>query len=189
MAGEDGKAKEVFRRSALSRVASSDELDRYIKVTNPSAWVITLAALLLVGGVIIWAVVAIVPVTVETTGVMFAADEADGSGVACWVDKATANRIRESGLKAVVDDIEAKTAELSETPMSSSEVIGFLGSDFYKDAIDLEDWNYMVTIELDEVPRHSGFTVKTAAGEAHLVPVSIVVSETRPINIVLGKKQ
>ena len=64
-------AKEVFRRSTMNRIASSDELDHYIKVTNPSAWVIALAALLLVGGVIVWAILAIVPVTVETTGILF----------------------------------------------------------------------------------------------------------------------
>ena len=43
-------------------------------------------------------------------------------------------------------------------------------------------------IEPGEDPKHSDYTIDTFQGKAHLVPVSIVVSETRPINIVLGKK-
>ena len=178
----------VFRRSAMNRVASAEELDRYIKVANPSAWVIVLSALLLVGGIIVWAVVAIVPVTAETTGVALQDQTANKTIVACWVDKTTAKRIEQSGLVASIDGVEAKSASMNKTPMSASEVVRALGSDFYADSIKLDDWNYLIWIEPGEEPKHSDFTIETVRGEAHLVPVSILVFETQPINIVLGKK-
>ena len=181
-------ADEVFRHQAMNRVASSEELDRYIKVTNPSAWAIVLAALLLVGGIVVWAVVAIVPVTVETTGVTTQDPATSKTVVACWVDEATAKRIGQSGLTASIDGIKAKSAKMDGTPMSASEVVNALGSDFYADSIELDDWNYLIVIDPCEEPRHSDFTIGTVRGEAHLVPVSIVVMETQPINIVLGKK-
>ena len=189
MADQGAVAEGVFRQSTMNRVASSDELDHYIKVTNPSAWVIALAALLLVGGVIVWAILAIVPVTVETTGILLQKQNSDAPTVVCWVDKATADRIGELGLTASIDGVEAKSATLNPTPMSASEVVGYLGSDFYADSIDIADWNYLVLIEPGEEPVHTDFTVDTAVGKAYLVPVSIVVSETHPINIVFGKKQ
>ena len=51
MAGRKTEAENSPENSTAHRVASSEELDHYIKVTNPSAWIVTLAALLLVGGV------------------------------------------------------------------------------------------------------------------------------------------
>lgn len=188
MADESANAGEVFRRSTMNRIASADELDHYIKVTNPSAWVATIAALLLVAGVIIWAVVAIVPVTVNTTGIDYLDSDSDEIVVLCWVDKSTAQKIEDSGAKASIDGVEAKRVQLDDVPMSASEVISLLGSDFYAASLDLSDWNYLVTIEPGENPRHSDYMIGTSIGKAHLVPVSIVVSETRPINIVLGKK-
>ena len=188
MADEGANAGEVFRRSTMNRIASADELDHYIKVTNPSAWVVTIAALLLIAGVIIWAVVAIVPVTVETTGIYYRDSSSGENVVLCWVDKSTAQKIEDSGAKASIDGVVAKRVELNDVPMSASEVINYLGSDFYADSLDLSDWNYLVSIEPGEDPKHSDYTIDTFQGKAHLVPVSIVVSETRPINIVLGKK-
>ena len=187
MADEAANGKEVFRRSTMNRIASADELDHYIKVTNPSAWAITVAALLLIAGIIVWAVVAIVPVTVNTTGITLESPTAK-TIIACWVDKSTADKIEKSGAKANIDGIEAESVAVDPTPMSSTEVISFLGSEFYAESLDLSDWNYMVTIVPSEEPNHTGFTIGTSAGEAHLVPVSIVVAETNPINIVLGKE-
>ena len=174
--------------STMNRVSSSDELDHYIKVTNPSAWVVMLAALLLVVGVIAWAVVAIVPIAVNTTGITYYVDEVEKTYVTCWVDKSTADKIKESGAKASIDGVEATGVYVDSTPLSSSEIAKQVGNDFYLDALHLEDWNYVVTIEPGEEPDVSDFTVETSRGASHLVPVSIIVSEKRPINIVLGKE-
>lgn len=188
MADDGANAGEVFRPSMMNRIASADELDHYLKITNPSAWVVTLAALLLIAGVIIWAVVANVPVTVNTTGIDYLDPNSDENVVLCWVDKSTAQKIEDSGAKASIDGVEAKSVQLNDVPMSASEVISLLGSDFYANSLDLSDWNYLVTIEPGENPRHSDYMIGTTIGNAHLLPVSIVVSETHPINIVLGKK-
>lgn len=179
----EGKTENLFGKSAMSRIASADELDHYVKVTNPSAWVVVVAALLLIAGIIIWALVAVVPITVETTGV-----SKSDRNVICWVDKATAKKIQDNGAKARVGDVDALSVEVSDLPMSSSEVKRFLGSDFIIEALSLEDWNYMVTIETEDSPQRTDFTIRTAVGEAGVVPVSITVLETRPIFIVMGKE-
>ena len=186
MANADANAGGVFRRSTMNRIASADELDHYIKVTNPSAWAIVIAALLLVAGVIVWAVVAVVPVTVNTTGVVLQTEEGTEPYVICWVDKSTADKIKDSGAQARIGDASAKSVELRSAPMSSSEVMKLLGSDFYSSALNLKDWNYLVVIVPTGEPVHSEYTIQTSLGPAHLVPVSIIVSEKRPINIVLG---
>ena len=188
MADEGASGGGVFRPSTLNRIASAEELDHYIKVASPSAWVVTCAALLLVVGVIAWAVLAIVPVTVETTGVLLPETQGESATVLCWVDKSTASKIAESGAQATVNGVEAHVKKTDLAPMSASEVINFLGSDFYADSIQLSDWNYPVVIAPDAELGEPTYAIYTEAGQASLVQVSIVVLETRPINIVLGSR-
>lgn len=171
----------------MSRITSADELDRYIKVTNPSAWAVVFAALLLVVAIAVWAVVAVVPVTVNTTGIVLQNPDVGDSVVVCWVDKKTADRIGDFGVKASVDGAEAKGARMDNAPMSSSEVIKFLGSDFYANSINLADWNYPVVIEPGGDVGGSDYAISTALGSARLVPVSLVVSEKNPMSIVMGR--
>ena len=176
----EAKQSNTFGRSPMSNIASPDELNHYLKVTNPSAWALLLAALLLVFGILIWAIVAVVPVTVRTTGVT-----PNGTTVYCWVDEDTANNLRTTGGRAVVGDVDAKSVEASDMPMSSSEVVSYLGSDYVTRELDLKDWNYLVNIELDQSARHSDYTIDSEDGKAMLVPVSLIVYEDNPIKIVL----
>ena len=189
MTDEATSAEGIFRHSTMNRVASSDELDHYIKVTNPSAWIVVLAALLLVGGILIWAITAIVPVTIETTGIAPLGDSPDDEIVICFVDRHTGENVQKTGVKAFIEGVEAENVKISDTPFSASEVINYLGGDFYADSIELDDWNYLITIKPGAELNHTDFAIETVDFEAHLVPVSIVVSETRPINIVLGNKK
>lgn len=171
----------VFRQSAMNRIANADELDHYIKVANPSAWVVLLASLLLVGALFVWAVVAVVPVTIETTGVT-----EEGAIFICWVDKETAEKVLNPSARAEVAGVNAEIESVSEAPMSSSEVISYLGDDFLEAALNLNDWNYVVTLKPERTISVRDFTVKGAMGEYRLVPVTLIVNETQPINLVLG---
>lgn len=48
--------KTVFRQSSIDRVQSPEQLNDYIKVSNPSGWVVIIAAIILLGSVLIWGV-------------------------------------------------------------------------------------------------------------------------------------
>ncbi len=53
----------VFRKKALDRISSPEQLTDYLRVTNPGIWVILVAVLLLLGGLFAWASIG----TLETT--------------------------------------------------------------------------------------------------------------------------
>ncbi len=188
MVDEGASAQEVFRRSTMNRIASADELDHYIKVTNPSAWVVTIAAFLLVAGIIVWAFVATVPVTIETTGVLIDSSDNSKMAVVCFVDKSTADKIDKSGAIASASDVAAESVAVNPTPVSSTEIVNFFDSDFYVEALHLSDWNYVVSLAIDEEPATTDYSINIKSGEARLVPVKIVVYETHPINIIMEKK-
>ena len=55
IAMENEKKNQIFREKSLERVASPEQLNDYIRVTSPSVWVILLAMLVLLTGILVWA--------------------------------------------------------------------------------------------------------------------------------------
>ncbi len=51
----------VFRQKAIDNMSSPDELTDYLKVTNPGVWVILVAVVVLLAGIIAWACVGTLP--------------------------------------------------------------------------------------------------------------------------------
>ena len=58
----------VFRRKSMDRVSSPEKLNDYIRVTTPTVWLVLIAVILLLAGMLAWSIFS----TVEATG-------ADGS--------------------------------------------------------------------------------------------------------------
>ena len=67
----------MFRKAALDRLSSPEELDQLLRVTRPRSWVALLAlgVLLLVG--LLWSVFAVIPTTVSGQGVLTNGDGAE----------------------------------------------------------------------------------------------------------------
>ncbi|MCR5399521.1 MAG: hypothetical protein K6E68_08335 [Lachnospiraceae bacterium] len=55
---------DIFRKKSLDRISSPEQLNDYIKVTTPSVWVILIAVILLLVGMLAWSVFG--SVTMET---------------------------------------------------------------------------------------------------------------------------
>lgn len=176
MADTQGENASIFRQSAMNRIASADDLDKYMRVTNPSAWVVLLAAILLIGGLAIWSATAVIPTTVQVTGV------AMGKEVTCWVDEKTEAKIEEGGAYATVMDVEASKITLDDIPYSEAEVRNDFESDYLVESVTLHDWNYELNLTMPK-PIEG-----TAEDDARPVPVNITVSETHPLNLVLGNR-
>ena len=47
---------EIFRKKSLERISSPEELNDYIKVTSPPVWIILLAIVVILVGVLSWGV-------------------------------------------------------------------------------------------------------------------------------------
>ena len=58
----------IFRQKSMDRVSSPEQLNDYIRVTTPSVWLVLVAIILLLAGMLAWSVFG----TVEATA-------ADGS--------------------------------------------------------------------------------------------------------------
>lgn len=46
--------RKIFRQKSIDRVSSPDQLDDYIRVTNPGVWMILISIILVMAGSIVW---------------------------------------------------------------------------------------------------------------------------------------
>lgn len=60
----------IFRKKSLERISSPEQLNDYIKVTNPSVWILLGAIIVLLLGVVIWAVFGQVATTVNAVALV-----------------------------------------------------------------------------------------------------------------------
>ena len=58
----------VFRKKSLERISSPEQLNDYLRVTNPTVWLVLGAVILLLLGVIVWGSVATIDSFASGTG-------------------------------------------------------------------------------------------------------------------------
>ena len=63
-----GDASSIFNKQAMDRLHSPDDLDRYLRSTSPSVWMVLFAVLTLTVGLLAWGVFGSVSSSVATTG-------------------------------------------------------------------------------------------------------------------------
>ena len=89
----------LFREKALKKISSPEQLSDHLRVTNPSVWLILIAVLLLLSGLIVWAGVATIETTVDAKVVF-----ADGIGeVSTTVDLNVGQEIRIGNNSYIID--------------------------------------------------------------------------------------
>ena len=57
---------QLFRKKSVERVSSPEQLNDYIRVANPSVWMILAAIMILLAGVIVWGCIGHLDTTLST---------------------------------------------------------------------------------------------------------------------------
>ncbi len=154
----------IFTKKSLDKVNSPEQLNDYIKTSNPSAWFVVIAAIVLLGALIVWGAFGSLDSTVKVGGV------ATGDSMVCYVADASAIAIGDS---VTVGELTGEVVAVSEKPISLAQATEQVGGDEYTlYCLALGDWSYVVEIKLDG---------KTADGFA---TAEIVTDSTRPLSFI-----
>ena len=164
-----GTTESIFNERAAEKLRSPDDLDKYVRVTNPSAWAIVGACAVLLLGLLAWGVFGAVTTSVSATGACV-----DGAAM-CFLPAEDAAKVH-VGDAASVGGEQMKVTGVSAVPLSRDEAHGELGSDYLADTLFGEGWAYQVTFD--------GSTADLASGVP--LAVSITVERIAPISLVLG---
>ncbi len=60
----------IFRKSALERLSSPEQLDKTIKITSPLSWLVILGVAVIISAFIFWSVSGNLPTTMTATGIV-----------------------------------------------------------------------------------------------------------------------
>lgn len=156
----------LFRKSSIDRVNSPEQLNDYIRVSNPSIWIILMAVILLLSAVIVWGVFGSLPTTVTTSGM------AKDGKVVIFLPEGDAAKLS-PGMKADISNLEGTVTEVSTVPKSYEEISSEFTDAYTLYSLKLTEWNYAVTITAAGIPEG-------------VVPVSVVTKSDKPISFVLN---
>jgi hypothetical protein len=159
----------IFNKRATEKLRSPDDLDKYVRVTNPSVWVVLAAFIALLVALLAWGVFGSVTTSVTATGVIV-----DGEAM-CFLTAEDAAKVDEGDV-ASVDSRSMTVAKVAAVPVSRDEAGKILVSDFLVSSLVQGDWAYQVTFNGDVTDLATGVPV----------PVSITVERIAPISIVFG---
>lgn len=161
----------MFRDTALRKMTSAEDLDRYLQVTNPSAWVLIGAVAVLLVAAIIWGCTASLPLTTTTTGVV-----KDGQ-VVCFLPLEN-GAIATQQSKVTAAGHETHIVSVDDNPFSQREVASVIGNDYTVASLDLAKWSYQVIVALPE-----GVSSWDNGDD---VPIQITVREVAPFSYLFG---
>lgn len=170
---EEDKSQGLFRKAAQEKIASPEQLDKYIRVATPSVWVALAAVVIFFVGLAFWAFTGKIPTTMTANGIV------RDNVIYCYLPSNEVSSI-ETGDTAKVLGLEgAEVISISVTPISSAEASRDISSDYAVSQLNLSDWNYVVIIRPS-----AEVLAKLTNGQT--AQVSITTEESSPITFLLN---
>ena len=156
----------IFRKSSLERISSPEQLNDYIRVANPSVWVVLFALLALAAVGLVWGFAGALPSSVSAVGI------AENGQAVCYLTQEQAADVA-PGMEVHAGDLTGTVTAVEPLPLSVNEVSQRLGSDYLTQLLGLSDWNVPVTVSLPGAPEGA-------------VQLSIITESVRPIDFLLN---
>ena len=96
----------LFRKESIENIQSPEQLNDYMRVTNPTVWIILVSVIILLAGLLIWSSFATIDSFVRGTAIV-----EDGNMVIVFTDTQVANSIKE-GMTVSVSDTSSEITGL-----------------------------------------------------------------------------
>lgn len=131
---------QVFRKKSMERVSSPEQLNDYVRVSNPGVWMILIAVIILLIGICIWGIFGHLDTRLEAVGIC-----KDGK-IVCYVSDSDIEEVR-TGMKLTVDSAEYEITGISSDPFCVGDDIDSYAMHIGK--LTVGQWVYEVTADAD----------------------------------------
>lgn len=88
----------LFRKESVESIQSPEQLNDYMRVTNPTVWIILVSVIIMLAGMLIWSYYATIDSFIRGTAIV-----EDGSMVVVFTDAQVANNLEE-GMEVTAGD-------------------------------------------------------------------------------------
>ena len=160
----------MFTQKASEKLRSPDDLDEYVRVTNPSVWVVLAACAVLLIGLFAWGFLGTAATSAGATGAYV-----KGEAV-CFLPADEASKVH-VGDDANVGGELMQVESISTVPVSRAEAREIVGNDYLANTLVGADWTYVVRFAGDGEP---GLT------EGIPIGISITTDNIAPITLIFG---
>ena len=103
--------QQIFRQKSMDRVSSPEQLNEYIRVSNPSVWMLLAAIVILLVGVCVWGVLGRLDTTVTAAAV------SAGGETVLYVKEDSIGQVQ-AGLTVRIDESEYTVASVPAEPVA-----------------------------------------------------------------------
>lgn len=156
-------SEKIFRKKSIDRVSSPEQLNEYIRVTNPGVWIVLVAVVILLVGVCAWGVLGRLDTKLTTVAV------AENSQTIVYVKQTDIGSIKE-GMKTIIDGKEYEVVSVPDQPIrvdsSFSEYTLHVGN------LQNGEWVYAVTVSGEATDG----TYEAAIITESIAPISFIVN-------------
>ena len=129
--------KTIFRKKSMERISSPEQLNDYIRVTNPAIWTILAAVIMLLVGFIVWGMIGTLETKVNVAAV------SDGGSVTLYVSEAEMADVAQSNTVRIGDEEYAVFA-VADEPMAVDD--SFTAYTLHIGGLSVGQWVYPVTV-------------------------------------------
>ena len=160
----------IFNKKATEKLQSPDDLDKYVRVTNPSVWVVVGACAALLIGLLAWGLFGAVFTSVSATGVMV-----DNKPI-CYLSAEDVAKVHK-GDNASFGGEPLVVSEVSTVPDSRAEASRILPNDYLVSALFNGDWAYRVVFEGDTSDIAADIPISVNITTEVISPISLLMDK------------
>ena len=158
-------ARNIFRKSSLDRVSNPEQLNDYIRVTNPGVWMIMCAVILLLIGVCVWGIFGQLDTTLTVGAVT------EDNQTVCYVKEAEREKL-ENGMQVHIAEQVYQITEISQQPIqvddSFAEYLAHVG--------DLAEGEWVYIVELNDAYGDDGMIAEAKIVIESIAPMRFVTN-------------
>ncbi|MBU0945844.1 MAG: NHLP bacteriocin system secretion protein [Proteobacteria bacterium] len=180
--------KEIYRKSALDRMASPEELDTLMRITSSRGWIALLTMGFLLLMVVLWSIFGEIPIKIYGKGILINRGgvqrvKTAGAGQLVEVHIREGFRVNKDDLlfelvqPDLVDELAEQETSLAELEQRLSTLSAFYSgdTDLQKDAIEKQRAN--LTIQVDNLEQQAQWYLKKKAAQSKLLEKGLIIKQ------------
>lgn len=165
--------RSIFNEKATEKLRSVDNLDKYVRVPNPSGWAVIGATVALVLGLLAWGVFGAVSTNVNAWGVVVSDKDSGGLVIECFLAPNVASEVRAGDLASIAGN-PTSVKEISEIPLSKEEVKEIVVDSYIYERVATQSWSFKVSLDtstLDEDEFYKGTAYEVIISTERVSPL------------------
>lgn len=129
--------KQIFRKKSMERVSSPEQLNDYIRVSNPSLWMTIAAIIVLLAGACMWGIFGQLETKVRV------AAKAEENAIICYVKESEIDRIAD-GMTVEIGEGTFIVAEIPAEPVKMDDSDAYL---LHIGGLQAGEWVYKIKLD------------------------------------------